>query len=619
MKEAARVQAHQDINNELNLSGQGNTAMAKYQAMKADLEAYSTAKGSVNKVMESKAQEIAQNFAKKDDYKNELNRVAATAANSEAIKFISTDQDLSKPKTTQAIKTAKLNAAILKAKLLHSTHLDQSIREAKQITKGQQTNQALAQNDTSLLGKVKTQVTSDQVGKTAVQKVIEADTLTQGFDKIASLIDLNAPTAGTSVSLTIELRIKDPNTGGYFISQFIGEAEKEQEEADEPLEVSLRAEFSLGGGWETFGFDVNGQVGFFFESTAVNSKKAVGLISYGLYRNLQTKNLDSKVANVIWGYGGKSQLKDRGKEAETWASAMEEYLFTRTNAQGNKILDKTSQVELGTLLKGKAKANLGFATGELEGKLSNAKKYSAKSMGMDTIDKVGKTKDKNSAELTQAIAGKGVSYIEVKGAMEAMKEFAGGEIEVKFGWDGRTFKSIEIEGTGSLSSAIGKGGDDYGEVMNHVCKAIASYVNSLVAISKKAYNIATKKAKTTPEQVGECAGILSDISMMAITIGDQTGKEWGKKVVGVAGDEVVQDMINSTASEASMNPVFEIKQQLKVGSSFSWESGDDKKFKIFLSQVKGLTADTGSLLGQVFRLKIEGETTNNLVGKTWKW
>jgi Domain of unknown function (DUF4157) len=611
LKDAARTQAASDIENSINqeLTNKQMSvgdAHKEYIKMKANVEAYGLAKGSVDEVMKQQAEKIVEDVIPKVATILDLRKAANERAIEKTSSLISKDPDLQNPDSIKAIKKAAVEAATQKAQSILSQKEPAAVEIARKITKGD----PLRRGEQLLTEKVIDQTKTDRVGIRAIQKVIEADTLTQGFDKIASLIDANASAPGTSVSLQIELRIKDPMTGGYFISQFIGEASKEQEEG-EPLEVSLRSEFSLGGGWERFGLDLNAQVGFFFESTATDTKKAVGLISYGLYRTLQTKNLDSTVANAIWGYGGKSQLKNKGKEAETWATAMEEYLFK--NAQGN--INETSKVEVGALLKGKAEANLGFATGELEAKVSYAKQYSAASIGGATA--VGKSK--NQTQLNQAFAGKNVTYIEVNGKMEALKEFAGGEAGVKFGWDGTTFKSAEIEAAGFLSSALGKGGKDYGTVMNHVCKAIAGYVTSLAAIGKKAYNVAKNKAKTTAEQGGEIAGIFSDLGMMAVTIGDEVGAEWGSKIVNVAGEEVGQDIIKSTATEAAMNPLLDIKQQLKIGGGLSWESGEGWKINVYLSQVKGIAVDTGSLLGEVFRLKIEGETTNKIVSKTFEF
>lgn len=609
LKDAARAQANQDIEEEL--QSQGSTgAMAKYEKMRAEVEAYSTAKGSVDETMRKEATKIATQVAVRSQYKTDMNQVAIAAANEAALKFVSKDPDLQQENSLKAIQSAKIIAAQTKAKQLAKPHLETAIDKARSITKGSEKATALQDNDQSLKGRVKEQVKTDEVGKKAIKAVVDADTLTKGFDKVSTLIDANAPSPGTGATLSIELRIKDPQTGGYFISQLSGEASKEQEEG-EPLEVSLGAEFSLGGGWERFGLDLNAQAGFFFNSTSNETKKAVGLISYGLYRTLQTKDLDSTVANAIWGYGGKSALKDKGQEAETWATAMEEYLFT----DGNGNATDSSSVEIGGLVKAGVKANLGVMTGELEGKGSVGKKYSAESIGPN----VGKEKTSTDrAKLSQRIA-----YLEFAGALEAMQEFAGGEAGVKFAWEEDLstntlkFKSVEIEAAGFLNSALAKGGGDYGEVMNHVCKAIAGYVTSLAAIGKKAYNSA-KSQRTTSQQVGDVGGAFTDLGSMAVTIGDQVGKEWGSKIVGFAGDEVAQDMIKSTALESSMNPMLDIKQQLKVGGSFSYEVGGDKKINVYVSQVKGIAMDTGSLLGEVFRLKIEGETTNKLISKTIK-
>ncbi|WP_197285210.1 DUF4157 domain-containing protein [Planktothricoides sp. SR001] len=605
LKDAARTQAATDIEQSINHQSLSGDARKEYIKMKANVEAYGLAKGSVDQVMKQQAEKIVDNVIPKVSTVLDLRKAANERAIDKTRSLISKDPELQNQDNIKAIKKAAIEAATQQAKSILSQKEPAAVAIAREITKGD----PLRQEEQALTEKVIDQTKTDRVGSRAIQKVIEADTLTQGFEKIASLIDANASAAGTSVSLNIELRIKDPMTGGYFISQFIGEASKEQEEETEPLEVSLRSEFSLGGGWERFGLDLNAQVGFFFESTATDTKKAVGLISYGLYRTLQTKNLDSTVANAIWGYGGKSQLKHKGKEAETWATAMEEYLFK--NAQGN--IDETSKVEVGALLKGNAKANLGFATGELEAKFSYAKQYSAESIGGTTA--VGKSKDQT--QLNQAFAAKNVTYIEVNGKMEALEEFAGGQAGVKFGLDGTTFKSVEIEAAGFLSSALAKGGKDYGTVMNHVCKAIAGYVTSLAAIGKKAYNVAKNKARTTAEKGGEITGIFSDLGMMAVTIGDEVGAEWGSKIVNVAGEEVGQDIIKITATEAAMNPLLDIKQQLKIGGGLSWESGEGFKVNVYVSQVKGIAVDTGALLGEVFRLKIKGEATNKIVSKTF--
>ena len=566
--------------------------------------------------MEEKAQQITAQFTKESDYKVALNTVAGSAANKAALAFVSTDPDLKDNKTLETITKAKQKAARDKALDLSNTSLEKAIDEVRSYTKvSKREQQNQDKFDSDLTNSVKEQVKDDDVGKNAIQKVIEADTLTQGFNKVAKVIDAVVPCPG-SASLDIVLKIKDPQTGAFFITQVMGEAGKDNDDGNE---TSLRSEVTLGAGWEALGLSVSGQAGFYFDAVSNDTSKAVGLVSYGLYRKLQTAKLDSKVANAVWGYGGKSQLKDKGEEAETWATAMEEYLFSEKDENGQKQVNNKSKVEVGGLAKANLAANLGgVMKGEFEAKGSTATEFSAKSMGMDSPDKVGKKKEKNSQELKTATKGTNVKYFELAAALEAWDEFAGGEFSTKFGWRGGELSSFELSAAGSISNALGKGGEDYGEVMQWVCRGVAGFATSIAACGKKAYTAyeASKKEKDNGNGREAILGGLSNLGSMTVTMGDSLGKEWGKKLVV---DGNYQDIVKSSKGDLNMNPLLEFKDNLSAGATLSWEKGEGWSIKLAVSQVKAAKLDTGSGLSTVGSLKVEGIVTTELVSKVFTW
>jgi hypothetical protein len=603
MKDTARAQAAADIRTQP--SGSTTTAMTNYKAMVAEVEAYSTSKGSVDAAMAEEAKKITEKFVEKDGsnvkYKEKLNLASSNATKAIALKFISTDPDLIKPETQEAIAIAKSSAARTEAKNLLISQSALAIKEAKAYTHGTKDQRTLD----NLNDEVKNRVTSDKIGKNAVNKVITATTLDNGFSRVAGLIDTLLPSNG-SIGLNIVLKIKDPQTNVFFITQLKGEATKEQGK-----EVSLRSELSLGAGWEMFGMSASGQAGFFFDATSTDTNKAVSLISYGLYRRLQTENLDSTVANTIWGYGGKSQLKDKGEEAETWATAMEEYLFK--DAASGGVNDK-SKVDVGMLVKGNAEANLGgVAKGEFEAKYSTAKQYSAASMGMNTASaSIGTKKAKSSPELKAALAGKDVSYFDISAAIEAFSGFAGGELSAKFGWDGSTFNSFDLKGAGLLSNALGSDGSDCGETVDKVCKSITAFITSAAASGRNLYNIAKAKQGENAEKTGQIGSILNNVGTIAVSAGDLTGKEWGKSLVGGEGS---QDLVKSTSEVSIMNPLLEFKDNLRVGLTLSWKVGSPPEIKVDISQVKAAKLDTGSAINVVGSFKMEGKITTEIISQ----
>ena len=603
MKDTAREQAATDIRSHLP-SGGTTPAMTNYKAMVAEVEAYSTSKGSVDAAMAVEAQKITDKFVVKDgssNYKETLNAKSSKAAHDMALKFISTDPELTKLETQEAIAIAKSSAARTEAKNLLIDQSRKAIADAKAYTHGDTSKDTERLN---LNTDVKTRVTSDNIGKNAVNKVITATTLDNGFSRVAGLIDTLLPSNG-SIGLNIVLKIKDPQTNVFFITQLKGEATKEQGK-----EVSLRSELSLGAGWEMFGMSASGQAGFFFDATSTDTNKAVSLISYGLYRRLQTEKLDSTVANTIWGYGGKSQLNDKGEEAETWATAMEEYLFKDAAATGG-VNDK-SKVDVGMLVKGNAEANLGgVAKGEFEAKYSTAKQYSAASMGITTSN-IGTKKAKSSTGLKAALAGKDVSYFDISAAIEAFSGFAGGELSAKFGWDGSTFNSFDLKGAGLLSNALGSDGSEYGETVDKVCKSITAFITSAAASGRNVYNIANAKQGENAETTGQIGSILNNVGTIAVSAGDLTGKEWGKSLVGGEGS---QDLVKSTSEVSIMNPLLEFKDNLRVGLTLSWKVGSPPEIKVDISQVKAAKLDTGSAINVVGSFKMEGKITTEIISK----
>ncbi|MEO1744001.1 MAG: DUF4157 domain-containing protein, partial [Cyanobacteria bacterium J06629_9] len=213
LKDTARDQAKQDIDTDQQLTNE-TESMKNFIKMKANVEAYSSSKKSVDKVMEEKAKDITSQFAKETDYKNALNAEASSAANKTALTFVSTDPDLADDKTLKAITAAKQAAAKSKSLELSNQSLAAAISEAREYTKGSKRGPN-GEVEQGLQTSVKEQVTDDEIGKKAITKVIEEDTLTKGFDRVAKLIDTFVPAKG-AVSLDIVLKIKDPQTGGFF-------------------------------------------------------------------------------------------------------------------------------------------------------------------------------------------------------------------------------------------------------------------------------------------------------------------------------------------------------------------------------------------------------------------
>ncbi|NJR40329.1 MAG: DUF4157 domain-containing protein [Leptolyngbyaceae cyanobacterium CSU_1_4] len=630
LKQAARTQAYGDIDTLIDSELQANQkdsteASQSFYGQKAKVEAYTTAKVDVvNEVVKDLAHEITRAYIPRglvfEEFRAALNEVRT--------------QPLEKQKT--AIKDKAATVVKEYAGKTSGKSASTAIATAREIAKGSSAD-AVADRET-LVNQV-TQVAKDKgIGKKAIQKVVTEDTLEKGFKRTAALIDLAVPTPGTSCEVDIQIKVPISH-GVYFVTQVVGSAEKDAEDDDtgkSKQEVQAELEVTLGAGWSALGIDANAQVGFFFSSTAENSQKAIGLVSYGFYRKLQ--GVSPKAAAKVWGSGGEklANIPDRNGRtvtadegqanlAESWGAMMEEWLFYERDASGKIVyetdpatnrktpkLNEDASVQVGAMAKGGAKVKTGIGDVEAKAQFRAGTEFSAETIGADALGKVKKSQD----QLNKAIAGqaKRTAKIATSVDLEAMNEAFGCGLEVSLTWLpnppnipplGFTDRivELEVEGTGKVSTKLGGKSADWQ-------KMVVSFGTSVGSVIKTLYERAKSQEPSNREQQGAKASIVGDATYALLDCSGEAGESLGGQLVSAFGER--DDDFSGEAEE-----IVEVKQALELGITYGQERGKpaepwERSIAIALKRVREMGFDADVVAAKM-------ESKNRLGQYTKKW
>jgi hypothetical protein len=604
LKDAARAQANDDITNEISnhqeMQSKSKISQA-YTGMIANKEAHSLAKGSVNSIMEKEALKIVQSTLPADPTKQKLKLAAHSAAKQlSSAKQVKTDK----------IRKAALTGAQTKALEILKQTESLAVNEARTIVKGG-----------SLLGKpaptkdlstdVRTQVTDDKIADKAIKLAIESDSLNSGLVKIGSFVDLAVPNDGDSGAFEFELKIPLGQSGGYAIISFGAEAERD----DGNLTVS--AQIGFGVGVKTLGLDANFQLGLYLEAQAGNSTSVMNLISYGMYR--QINSVAPSAAESIWGQGGKSG-KTELEEAELWASAIE-----AQDMEGENFVD------VGTYKKLSAEFEAGIVGVSLSAGKKNLTHFDKETIIEKTLDSFGdNTKIDQLKEKAQSLA-----------KLEQRKVYeASGEVELDLG-----FGSLSLSAEGShtrfggkplnLEISIGASipfqyGEESAKWVSYMSKigtpALGLLTNISNALTRDKNNntpaanggAATEAHNTDVRDTGTKMDVGTD-AMVLLPQFDGIGNSLAKQIqeVDVDTGEIENKIVSSSTTELTLN--FE-KEWDSAGVAGDWklavELGQTKSFEVDAGVVK-FSVEKTKRLAEFGREKKDGvkQFTGGILGR----
>ncbi len=342
MKDVARQQAYKEIETEKDTHAKTSSMTdtgKKYIGHLAKNKAYKYAKESLNEQMGILAEEEAKLVVPEANVLFELDmawRDAVTAA-----------RDAGKragAQTTAGKAAAKQRATALfeEYKVIAKARKNELFGKGGTAPQYVQQVAPTTQSQDDIEQGVEGKITKDRVANRSITKAIEADSVTQGYNKTASLINFFLPTPGDEVKFDIQLRIPVYSEGivkAFVMFYLMGKAGRETLD-----EVKVALSVGVGGGLSFWGGEATFKVGYFIEAQADTASKIGMLMSYGTYRQMSSAgpiNLLPKLAHALWGGagikydekdqpGGTSKTENTSKNfAEMWAAMVEETAMQR--------------------------------------------------------------------------------------------------------------------------------------------------------------------------------------------------------------------------------------------------------------------------------------------------
>ncbi|MFD2114140.1 hypothetical protein ACFSTH_00035 [Paenibacillus yanchengensis] len=576
LKKAARLQANTNISNQLdNHASLENKGVfeKKIVGMTANKEAYSLAKGSVNQVMATESDNIIEKLLPQEQVYEQLWATAETANNSSAL-----ERDIKQPQAKNIY-----GAVSKKAEQLLKQIEPIAVNEARSIVKGDKFIKGSvgdAMRQQQLTEATTTQVTDDNIAGQAIDKVINADTLESGLNKIRGIIDRVVPNDGDSASFECQLKIPFGQTGGYAFIAF--EAEAEHDEG-----MNLGAQIGIGLGYDAKVIDVNAQFGMHVEAEATDTQAALNLISYGMYR--YTNRIYPTVAEKLWGMGGKSGNTAQ-QEAEAWATAIE----------AKHLDDGDSSVQVGNFIQLALAIKSGIAEADiqLQGKLYTH--YDKETISENTFGNFG---DETEWSVLDAKA-KMLSKYNTKG----VKIGASGDISLDLGfgelqlsgegeldWRNGGPESVELSFGISLPFNYGDDNADWIYIINKVYGPMMSLFTTMNrTIANKSQSQADANSHSKAQMQGAMIDAASDSSIFLPQF-DEIGHQLvsATKTVDPETDEIEHMIKMSSSTALTFSFEYEFANQEKNEPS-EWEVAAE------LSKVKNFEVDTG-----IFKFSVE--------------
>lgn len=596
LKKAARLQANDNIANQLDkhesLENKGIFEKKLIQ-MTANKEAYSLSKQSVDQVMATETEQIIDTLIPEQSAYQQLWDVASRV-DSQAALTRDPEQKQTRP---------VYNAVTKKAEQLLQYIEPIAVNEARAIVKGDKfINGSIgdAMRQQQLEDATKQQVTDDDIAGKAIEKVIEADTLASGLNKIRGIIDLIVPNKGDAASFSCQLKIPFGHTGGYAFVAFETEAEHDDE-------MKLSAQIGIGLGFDIKVVDVNGQFGMHVEAEADNTQAALNLISYGMYRH--TSTTFPSVAEKLWGLGGKSG-SSKLEEAEAWATAIEEKHLNN---------DKHS-VQVGNFVQLAVAIDAGITEAEITLYRKGYKHYDKESIEKSTFGNFG---DETEWSVLAAKAKTLANY-----SSRGAKYGASGEVALNLG-----FGELQLEGEGeldwrdggpnSIEVSFGIGlpfnyGDDNADWIYIINRIYTPMLGLFTTMNRTINNKVGSQDDADEMSKAQVAGALIDgVSDHHFTTQfDQIGHQLVSATEKIDPDTDEIDHIVKMSSSTALSFSFEYEFGDKEADKESeWEVAAE------LSNVKSFEVDTGILqfsvekskqLAKLGREKKDGKKSNIL-------
>lgn len=342
MKDVARQQAYKEIETEKDTHAKTSSMTdtgKNYIGHLAKNKAYKYAKESLNEQMGILAEEEAKLVVPEANVLFELDmawRDAVTVARDSG--------KGSGAQTTAGKAAAKTRATALfeEYKVIAKDRKNQLFGKGGTAPQYVQNVAPTPQTQDEIEQDVEGKVTKDRVANRSLTKAIEADSVTQGYNKTASLINFFLPTPGDEVKFDIQMRIPVYSDGivkAFVMFYLMGKAGREAVD-----EVKVALSVGVGGGLSFWGGEATFKVGYFIEAQAETASKIGMLMSYGTYRQMSSAgpiDLLPRLAHALWGGagikydekdqpGGTSKAENTSKNfAEMWAAMVEETAMQR--------------------------------------------------------------------------------------------------------------------------------------------------------------------------------------------------------------------------------------------------------------------------------------------------
>lgn len=562
MKERAREQTRRDIGTALQTE-QAGEATKGYVEIAARHEAYTAAKGSVDRALTDDAEAwLSKNWDPA------AIRVGAQKAARTAMQQAT---DPKGPTTAPKTATRRVEAAGRRAARAHiNDQVKRSLEEARKWknsfvkptkqrdTTGSTTGEDLGQH-------VIERVQAERLGEKTVSRIIKAQTTDDGLSVIGRLLDEVVPQAGDTVSLSIELQIPIPESPAFVSLKFAGKAGRGIDgfttagvpTLGNPHRLEVMGEFRVGTGAELLGVKADLSVGFFVRGGANSTASAMRAINYAAYR---AATGHSSALGRWWAGGGKGTGESTLVRAESWAAMIEELAF----AEGGGAF-----ADLGASFGGGAQVDYSVVKGGLKGGFSAFQHYDRQTL---------------SAALGEERFAKALANADrVKAAKERQKR-AKGAAGASWGVEATAEVQIldqGVEFTASASGSLTKARDNWGV---EVTAAISSAFVSIPTIGKVATGVA--------------GGILS--VMKALSAAGEKQKAVGPtaevggdvaRIVNAGLDDQIAEMLRglwSKGEDPGLDPVSKLQLAFLFG-----KSGGEVVWRIELRESKGGTVKVG--------------------------
>ena len=194
--------------------------------------------------------------------------------------------------------------------------------------------------------------------KKAPSPEVTSEEATSAFTKLAPVIDLIVPTAGSAGSFTAQLKIP---VKGAFVGIHV--AATVLRNNDNSIQLGVTANVTAGAtmlvATATF------ELGAYLQVQGRSAREALVIVSWALYRQLAESNAPREVEQAWFG-------DKKGKTAEQWDALVRKTLFTKES--GN-------WAEVGAQIGTGVKVGIGGVTAQAQAMLRMGRKYDASAIG----------------------------------------------------------------------------------------------------------------------------------------------------------------------------------------------------------------------------------------------